>query len=76
MVSKKDDSNKLRGKRNIINRIEVEACKTKKSEDNFDYYALGCKEEKRNVKAEDIEKRRFKSKNDKMTTWIVMQKSP
>ena len=33
----------------------------------FDYYALGCKEEKRNVKAEDIEKRRFKSKNDKMT---------
>ena len=28
---------------------------------------MGYKEEKRNVKAENIEKRKFKSKNDKMT---------
>lgn len=67
VVIPENKSQKLCGKRETHHKLEVISCLPgTKCEDDFDYFWMCCKAENRDVKAEILEARKNRTKNERM----------
>ena len=50
ITTKSDKARRFCGKKETHHKLEVKVCKPGKTEDDYEYYRMCCKEEERNIK--------------------------